>query len=110
MAALRRGLTCGTPTRSGNQISSVWQVEQDIGYDALLLDPAEVAAVATLPASMPVQSPNGRNLNPGEGWVELPSLIDLLLASFAAVARGSSKVSDARASLSLATGDGRRHR
>ena len=64
-----------------NQISSVWQVEQDIGYDALLLDPAEVAAV-TPGVNASAITQQGAIFNPGEGWVDLPSLIDLLLAEF----------------------------
>ena len=37
-----------------NGIASIWQLEQEIGYHALLLSPAEVAAMT--PASMPTQS------------------------------------------------------
>jgi len=64
-----------------NQIASVWQMEQEIGYDALLLSPAEVAAV-TPGVNARAIARRGAIFNPGEGWVDLPSLIDLLLAEF----------------------------
>jgi len=66
-----------------NEIASVWQLEHSIGYDALLLAPHEVAAVTpgVDPTTIPSQ---GAVFNPGEGWVDLPSLIDLLLAEFRA--------------------------
>jgi glycine/D-amino acid oxidase-like deaminating enzyme len=66
---------------AANRIASVWRVEQDIGYDALLLRPAEVAAV-TPGVNAHAITPQGAIFNPGEGWVDLPSLIDLLLAEF----------------------------
>ncbi|MCA1371358.1 FAD-binding oxidoreductase [Bradyrhizobium sp. BRP14] len=68
---------------AANEIASVWQLEHSIGYDALLLAPHEVAAVTSGidPATIPTQ---GAIFNPGEGWVDLPSLIDLLLTEFRA--------------------------
>ncbi|UCI09601.1 NAD(P)/FAD-dependent oxidoreductase [Mesorhizobium sp. B1-1-8] len=75
-----------------NQIASICRLEQDIGYDALLLSPAEVGA-ATPGVNAGAISPQGAIFNPGEGWVDLPSLIDLLLNEFRA--RGGKLVQDA---------------
>ncbi|UCI29295.1 NAD(P)/FAD-dependent oxidoreductase [Mesorhizobium sp. B4-1-4] len=75
-----------------NQIVSIWQLEQDIGYDALLLSPAEVAAV-TPGVNADAISPQGAIFNPGEGWVDLPALIDRLLNEFRA--KGGKLVEDA---------------
>ncbi|MBZ9767016.1 FAD-binding oxidoreductase [Mesorhizobium sp. CA6] len=75
-----------------NQIVSICQLEQNIGYDALLLSPAEVAAV-TPGVNAGAISPQGAIFNPGEGWVDLPSLIDLLLIEFRA--RGGKLIQDA---------------
>ncbi|TJV37076.1 MAG: FAD-binding oxidoreductase, partial [Mesorhizobium sp.] len=75
-----------------NQIASMWQLEQDIGYDSLLLDPAEVGAV-TPGIDASAIAPQGAIFNPGEGWVDLPSLIDLLLNEFRS--RGGKLVQDA---------------
>ncbi|TIL48753.1 MAG: FAD-binding oxidoreductase, partial [Mesorhizobium sp.] len=49
-----------------NQIASMWQLEQDIGYDSLLLDPAEVGAV-TPGIDASAITPQGAIFNPGEG-------------------------------------------
>lgn len=75
-----------------NQIASMWQLEQDIGYDSLLLDPAGVGAV-TPGIDASAITPQGAIFNPGEGWVDLPSLIDLLLNEFRS--RGGKLVQDA---------------
>ncbi|TPN23639.1 FAD-binding oxidoreductase [Mesorhizobium sp. B2-3-3] len=75
-----------------NQIVSICQLEQDIGYDALLLSPAEVAAV-TPGVNAGAISPQGAIFNPGEGWVDLPALIDRLLNEFRA--KGGKLVEDA---------------
>ncbi|RWO63485.1 FAD-binding oxidoreductase [Mesorhizobium sp.] len=75
-----------------NQIASMWQLEQDIGYASLLLDPAEVGAV-TPGIDASAIAPQGAIFNPGEGWVDLPSLIDLLLNEFRS--RGGKLVQDA---------------
>jgi len=49
------------------------------GYDSILLTPTEVAdrVPGVNPDAIP---PSGALLNPGEGWVDLPSLIDFLVA------------------------------
>jgi glycine/D-amino acid oxidase-like deaminating enzyme len=75
-----------------NQIASICQLEQGVGYDALLLGPAEVAAV-TPGVNAGAITRQGAIFNPGEGWVDLPSLVDLLLAEFRA--RGGKLVQDA---------------
>ncbi|RWK57778.1 MAG: FAD-binding oxidoreductase [Mesorhizobium sp.] len=75
-----------------NQIASMWQLEQDIGYDSLMLDPAGVGAV-TPGIDASAITPQGAIFNPGEGWVDLPSLIDLLLNEFRS--RGGKLVQDA---------------
>ncbi|TIL35593.1 FAD-binding oxidoreductase [Mesorhizobium sp.] len=84
-----------------NQIASMWQLEQDIGYDSLLLDPAEVGAV-TPGIDASAITPQGSIFNPGEGWVDLPSLIDLLLNEFRS--RGGKLVQDAGRVRIVATG------
>ncbi|RWN54223.1 FAD-binding oxidoreductase [Mesorhizobium sp.] len=84
-----------------NQIASMWQLEQDIGYDSLLLDPAEVGAV-TPGIDASAITPQGAIFNPGEGWVDLPSLIDLLLNEFRS--RGGKLVQDAGRVRIVATG------
>ncbi|CAH2394742.1 NAD(P)/FAD-dependent oxidoreductase [Mesorhizobium ventifaucium] len=84
-----------------NQIASMWQLEQDIGYDALLLEPAAVGAV-TPGIDASAITPQGAIFNPGEGWVDLPSLIDLLLNEFRS--RGGKLVQDAGRVRIVATG------
>lgn len=64
-----------------NQIASVWQLEADIGYDAHLLSPADVSA-ATPGVNGGAITRQGAIFNPGEGWVDLPSLIELQLGEF----------------------------
>ncbi|MES0101074.1 FAD-binding oxidoreductase [Mesorhizobium sp. M0019] len=75
-----------------NQIASICQLEQSIGYDAILLGRAEVAAV-TPGVNAGAITQQGAIFNPGEGWVDLPSLIDLLLSEFRA--RGGKLIQDA---------------
>ncbi|CAH2405721.1 NAD(P)/FAD-dependent oxidoreductase [Mesorhizobium escarrei] len=84
-----------------NQIASMWQLEQEIGYDSLLLDPAGVGAV-TPGIDASAITPQGAIFNPGEGWVDLPSLIDLLLNEFRS--RGGKLVQDAGRVRIVATG------
>lgn len=64
-----------------NEIASVWQTEADIGYDALLLRPSDVSAI-TPGVNARAISNQGAIFNPGEGWVDLPSLIELQLGEF----------------------------
>jgi glycine/D-amino acid oxidase-like deaminating enzyme len=67
-------------------------VEKQIGYDALLLSSGEIAAV-TPGVDARTVTPQGAIFNAGEGWVDLPSLIEALLADF--VALGGGLITDA---------------
>ena len=67
-----------------NEIAAIARYEHEIGYDALLLDAADVAAVTPGVAS-PAITGQGAIFNPGEGWVDLPCLIDVLLADYRAL-------------------------
>jgi glycine/D-amino acid oxidase-like deaminating enzyme len=64
-----------------NKIADVLAHELSIGYDAQRLAPDEVAAVTpgVDPRAVPQQ---GAIFNPGEGWVDLPSLMRVLLDEF----------------------------
>ncbi|MPR09460.1 NAD(P)/FAD-dependent oxidoreductase [Microvirga tunisiensis] len=85
-----------------NAISKVYAHERRIGYDARLLRADEVAAV-TPGVNGHVIPSQGAIFNPGEGWVDLPSLIDLLLREFSAL--GGTLVSEAgRASINVVNG------
>jgi glycine/D-amino acid oxidase-like deaminating enzyme len=85
-----------------NEIARVYAYEKSIGYDAQLLA-AEQVATATPGIDPRAITRQGAIFNPGEGWVDLPSLIDLLLSEFAA--RGGQIVSHAgRASVDIAGG------
>ncbi len=87
---------------ASNEIAKVYAHERSIGYDAVLLPADQVAAVTpgVDPASI---GPQGAIFNPGEGWVDLPSLIGLLLGEFAAL--GGRQVSEAGpASVEVARG------
>jgi len=65
-----------------NKIGEALAHEQSIGYDAQLLAPDQVAAVT--PGVDPrAITRQGAIFNPGEGWVDLPSLIGVLLDEFA---------------------------
>jgi glycine/D-amino acid oxidase-like deaminating enzyme len=64
-----------------NKIAEVFAHEQSIGYDAQLLAPEQVAAVT--PGVDPhAITRQGAIFNPGEGWVDLPSLSRVLLDEF----------------------------
>lgn len=65
-----------------NKIAEVFAHEQSIGYDAQLLAPEQVAAV-TPGVDTRAITRQGAIFNPGEGWVDLPSLIRVLLDEFA---------------------------
>jgi glycine/D-amino acid oxidase-like deaminating enzyme len=75
-----------------NEIADVFAHENAIGYDAQWLTAKEVATVTpgVDARSIPRQ---GAIFNPGEGWVDLPSLIEVLLTEFGA--RGGELVADA---------------
>ncbi|MCP2163576.1 Glycine/D-amino acid oxidase (deaminating) [Goodfellowiella coeruleoviolacea] len=66
--------------------------QRAVGYDAEWVLPDEIAALA--PGVDPAAVPDhGAIFNPGEGWVDLPSLIDLLLRQFTGL--GGTAVFDA---------------
>ena len=75
-----------------NQIAIAFAHERRIGYDARLLAPDEVAAV-TPGVDVRAITRQGAIFNAGEGWVDLPSLIEVLLAEFSAL--GGEFVGDA---------------
>ncbi|TIN30769.1 MAG: FAD-binding oxidoreductase [Mesorhizobium sp.] len=95
------GLTWDADDAS-NQIADVFAHEKDLGYDAQHLTAAAIASVTPGVAAGAV-TPQGAIFNPGEGWVDLPSLIDALIAEFAE--RGGRLVTDAgRATVTVVDG------
>jgi glycine/D-amino acid oxidase-like deaminating enzyme len=76
---------------STNEIADVYAHERLIGYDAQHVVPDGIAAV-TPGVDARAVTRQGALFNPGEGWVDLPSLIELLLEEF--LARGGKLVSD----------------
>jgi glycine/D-amino acid oxidase-like deaminating enzyme len=97
-----------------NEIAKAYAHERSIGYDAQLLSADQVAAV-TPGVNARVITPQGAIFNPGEGWVDLPSLINVLIEEFVALGgevvtnagRVSVDVAGGRAT-GFATADGRR--
>lgn len=85
------GLTWDADDAS-NEIREAFAFERQIGYDAKLLSADDIADATPGVDARPV-TPQGAILNPGEGWVDLPSLIEVLLAEFAAL--GGTVVTDA---------------
>lgn len=69
---------------ASNKIAQVHAHEGDIGYQSHLLAPEQVAAV-TPGIDVRAITPQGAIFNPGEGWVDLPSLIEVLLAEYSAL-------------------------
>jgi len=95
------GLTWDADDAS-NQIVEIHRHEQSIGYQTQLLAARDIAAV-TPGVDPSAVSPQGAIFNAGEGWVDLPSLIDLLLKEFRE--RGGRVVTDAGAAeVTLANG------
>ncbi|SOC82744.1 Glycine/D-amino acid oxidase [Ensifer adhaerens] len=64
-----------------NAIANVYRYEASIGYDANLLAAEEVGLVTPGLDARSIAS-QGAIFNPGEGWVDLPILIDFLLREF----------------------------
>ena len=64
-----------------NEIAAAYAHEVSLAYDALHLKADEIAAV-TPGVDAATVTPQGAIFNPGEGWVDLPSLIDHLLIEF----------------------------
>jgi glycine/D-amino acid oxidase-like deaminating enzyme len=87
-------------------------VEQAHGYDSALLTPADIPARA--PGIDPAAVPENAILNPREGWVSLPHLIEHLMGEFHELGgelvlqagRSSVVVTGGRAT-GIRTGDGR---
>lgn len=67
-----------------NEIDTAYRHEVSLGYDARHLAADDVATV-TPGLDARAITPQGAIFNPGEGWVDLPILIDLLLKEFAAL-------------------------
>ncbi|ANN59887.1 D-amino-acid oxidase [Mesorhizobium loti NZP2037] len=96
------GLTWDADDAS-NEIDDVFAHEKDLGYDAQHLSADAIASVTPGVAASAV-TPQGAIFNPGEGWVDLPSLIEILIAEF--VERGGQLVTDA-GSAAVTVVDGR---
>ncbi len=87
---------------ASNGIADTHAHQCRLGYDVRLLAPEEVAAVTPGVAAAAITR-QGAIFNPGEGWVDLPSLIGLLLQTYAAL--GGRLVADAgRASVDIRHG------
>jgi glycine/D-amino acid oxidase-like deaminating enzyme len=67
-----------------NEIAEIFNYERNLGYDAQHVTPARVASVTSGVAADAV-TPQGAIFNPGEGWVDLPSLIAVLASEFEAL-------------------------
>ncbi|MBB3285068.1 MULTISPECIES: FAD-binding oxidoreductase [unclassified Rhizobium] len=77
---------------AGNDIAAVFDYERDLGYHAQLLMPDQVARITPGVDARSVTR-QGAIFNPGEGWVDLPSLIGILAEEFRAL--GGKIVTDA---------------
>lgn len=77
------GLTWDADTPD-NVIEEVYGYEVSIGYDAKLLEPQAVGG-ATPGLDAGAIAKQGAIFNPGEGWVDLPILIDFLLKELASL-------------------------
>jgi glycine/D-amino acid oxidase-like deaminating enzyme len=77
-----------------NEIGSAYRHEVSLGYDAVHLQASDVSAV-TPGVNTAAVTRQGAIFNPGEGWVDLPRLIDVLLEEFSE--RGGEVVTDAGA-------------
>ncbi len=75
-----------------NDIVAVFDYEHDLGYDAQLLAPDQIAKTTPGVDARSVTR-QGAIFNPGEGWVDLPSLIGVLAEEFRAL--GGEIITDA---------------
>ena len=98
------GLTWDADDAS-NDIAAVFDYERDLGYDAQLLEAEQIAK--TTPGVDPrLVTRQGAIFNPGEGWVDLPSLIGVLADEFLSL--GGEIVTDAgRATINVEGGRAR---
>ncbi|MBN9055692.1 MAG: FAD-binding oxidoreductase, partial [Rhizobiales bacterium] len=67
-----------------NEIDTAYRHEVSLGYDARRLSAAEVARV-TPGVDARAITPQGAIFNPGEGWVDLPALIGVLVKGVSAL-------------------------
>jgi glycine/D-amino acid oxidase-like deaminating enzyme len=86
---------------AGNEIAAAFRHEVSLGYDAQHLVAGEVAGV-TQGLDARAITPQGAIFNPGEGWVDLPVLIGLLLQEFSAL--GGVLVTDQGAAKAIVEG------
>ncbi len=87
---------------AGNDIAAVFDYERDLGYHAQLLS-ADQITKAIPGVDLLSVTRQGAILNPGEGWVDLPSLIGVLAEEFQAL--GGEIVTDAgRATVNVRDG------
>ncbi|MBX5050374.1 NAD(P)/FAD-dependent oxidoreductase [Rhizobium lentis] len=108
------GLTWDADDAS-NEIAEIFDHERELGYHAQWLAPERIAA-ATPGVDPSAVTPQGAIFNPGEGWVDLPSLIGVLAEEFLALGgeiitdagRAMVDVSNGRAR-GVITADGMRH-
>ena len=84
-----------------NEIDAAYRHEVSLAYDARWLSAADVAG-ATPGLDARAIPPQGAIFNPGEGWVDLPTLIGLLLKEFSA--RGGVLVTEQGAARVLVEG------
>ncbi|MGG7576924.1 NAD(P)/FAD-dependent oxidoreductase [Rhizobium sp. Nf11,1] len=95
------GLTWDADDAS-NEIAEIFDHERDLGYHAQWLTPEKIAAV-TPGVDPSAVTPQGAIFNPGEGWVDLPSLIGRLAEEFRAL--GGEIITDAgRAAVDVSNG------
>jgi len=77
-----------------NEIEAAYRHEVSLAYDAVHLDP-DAAAQVTPGVDTSRITWQGAIFNPGEGWVDLPKLIDVLLKEF--IELGGTLITDAGA-------------
>lgn len=107
------GALAWEPEGDGASLRAVLDHEHSIGYDGQWLSAEEIAAAIPGIDNSAVPS-EGAKFNPGEGWVDLPSVIRLLVQDFIALGgevienagESSIVVTDGRVA-GVATGDGR---
>ncbi|MCJ7995727.1 FAD-binding oxidoreductase [Rhizobium cremeum] len=69
---------------AGNEIDAAYRHEISLAYDALHVQGSEIAKITPGIDGRAI-TPQGAIFNPGEGWVDLPMLIDYLLKEFSAL-------------------------
>lgn len=84
-----------------NEIDAAYRYEVSLGYDAQWLSGADVPRV-TPGVNANAITPQGAIFNPGEGWVDLPAMIGLLLKEYSEL--GGVLVTDQGAARALIEG------